>query len=83
VQQKYPFFDWFDEVILSGAVKLNKPDPAIFKLILNKSGFSASQCVLIDDSQSNIDTANQIGFFTIHFISPDQLQTDLQTLDLL
>lgn len=83
VQQKYPFFDWFDDVILSGAVKLNKPDPAIFRLALNKTGFSASQCVLVDDSQANIDTANQIGFITIQFTSPDQLQTDLRTLKLL
>ena len=80
---KYPFFQWFDDVILSGAVKLNKPDPAIFKLLLYKVGYPASECLLIDDSQPNIDTANKLGLATIHFRSPEQLQTELNRLNLL
>lgn len=80
---KYPFFDWFDDVILSGAVKLNKPDPAIFRLLLKKIGYTAPECVLIDDSQSNIDTAKKMGFVAIHFSSPEQLHTELQMLNLL
>jgi 2-haloacid dehalogenase len=82
-RHKYPFFDLFDEVILSGTVKLNKPDPAIFKLLLTKTGYLASECLLIDDSRPNIDTANELGFVTIHFTSPSQLQTELQSLNLL
>jgi 2-haloacid dehalogenase len=80
---KYPFFDWFDDVVLSGAVKLNKPDPAIFKLLLNKIGFPAPQCLLIDDSLANINEANKLGFETIHFTSPGQLQSELHSLNLL
>jgi 2-haloacid dehalogenase len=82
-KRKYSFFEWFDGVILSGDVKLNKPDPAIFKLLLDKTGFSASECVLIDDSQLNIATAKNLGFITINFISPEQLQGALQRLHLL
>jgi 2-haloacid dehalogenase len=82
-RHKYPFFDWFDDVILSGEVKLNKPDPAIFKLLLNKVGCQASECVLIDDSQANIHTAKELGFVTVHFISPEHLETELQRLNLL
>jgi 2-haloacid dehalogenase len=83
VRQKYPFFEWFDDVILSGLVKVTKPDPAIFKLLLNKTGYKASECVLIDDSQTNIDTANKLGFITIHFTSSAQLRSELQGLHLL
>jgi 2-haloacid dehalogenase len=81
-RQKYDFFDWFDDVVLSGAVKLNKPDPAIFKLILGKVGFPAPQCVLIDDSPHNIEAAKMLGFVTIHFSSAEQLQKELQRLGL-
>jgi 2-haloacid dehalogenase len=81
--QKYPFFQLFDNIILSGDVKLLKPDPAIFNLLLNKIGFSAPECLLIDDSQPNIDTAKELGFVTIHFISSEQLRTELQSLNLL
>jgi 2-haloacid dehalogenase len=38
--RKYSFFNVFDDVVLSGAVKLNKPDPAIFELLLDKIGVS-------------------------------------------
>jgi len=79
----YPFFDLFDDVVLSGVVKLNKPDPAIFNLLLNKVGSTAPECLLIDDSQPNIDTAKKLGFVTIHFTSPEQLHTELQRLKLI
>jgi 2-haloacid dehalogenase len=82
-QHMYPFFDWFDDIILSGEVKLNKPDPAIFNLLLNKIGYTAPECLLIDDSQPNIATAIELGFATVHFTSAEQLQTELQGMNLL
>jgi len=81
-RRKYAFFSLFDEVILSGDVKLNKPDPAIFKLFLNKTGYQASQCLLIDDSGTNIETAIELGFIAIQFTSSKQLKTELQRLNL-
>lgn len=83
VRPKYPFFDLFDDIILSGEVKLNKPDPSIFNLLLNKIGYSAPECLLIDDSKPNIDSAKKLGIATIHFSSPKKLQTELQLLNLL
>lgn len=83
VRQKYPFFAWFDDIILSGRVKMTKPDPAIFKLLLKKTGYTAPECVLIDDSQTNIATANKLGFIPIHFTSSEQLRSELQGLHLL
>jgi 2-haloacid dehalogenase len=82
-RQIYHFFDWFDDIILSGDVRLNKPDPAIFNLLLNKIRLSPSECLLIDDSQANIDSAKNLGFVTIHFTSPENLQTELQRLKIL
>ena len=41
------------------------------------------ECLLIDDSQANIDAAKKLGFATVHFASPDKLQTELQRLNLL
>lgn len=79
----YPFFDWFDDILLSGNIKINKPDPAIFNLLLEKIHHQAPECLLIDDSRANIDTANELGFVTIHFKSPEQLQKELQRLNLL
>lgn len=82
-RHKYPFFNLFDEIILSGEVKMIKPDPAIFNLLLNKIRRTASECLLIDDSLPNIISADKLGFATIHFSSPEQLHLELQNLNLL
>ena len=73
IQHQYDFFNLFDSIILSGDVKLIKPDPAIFNLTLQKIGRSAHECLMIDDTEANIITAKKLGFATIHFKSPEQL----------
>lgn len=83
VRHQFNFFDLFDEIILSGTVKLIKPDPAIFNLTLNKINRPVSECLLIDDSEANINTAKKLGFAVIHFKTPEQLQTELHQLNLL
>ena len=81
--RKYGFFKLFDDIILSGEVKLVKPDPAIFDLTLRRIQLSAPECLLVDDSTVNIDVARQLGFKAIHFQSPEQLETELLNLQLL
>ena len=83
ILKKYPFFDQFDNILFSGDAKLAKPDPAFFNLLLIKTGYAAHECVLIDDSPINVSTAKQLGFLSIRFDSPEQLQTELQSFNLL
>jgi HAD superfamily hydrolase (TIGR01509 family) len=73
----YPFFDWFDDKVISGEVKLAKPDPRIFELILSKIGQPAEECLFIDDTLENIVAARSMGFQAIHFESPEQLRAEL------
>ena len=75
VRHKYEFFDWFEAIVVSGEVRLVKPDPRIFTLFLNMIGRTASECLLIDDSAANVAAARQLGFAAIHYESPGQLQT--------
>ncbi len=83
VRKRYDFFELFDGILLSGEVKLIKPDPAIFELCLKMICKPASECLFIDDSEANINAAQQIGFDTIHFISSEQLRKELQLRRLL
>ncbi len=80
---EYDFFKLFDGIIISGEVKLIKPDPAIFMLTLKRIGLAASECLLVDDSRPNIITARALGFSTIEFRSPGQLELELQQWGLL
>src|SRR5258707_10310434 len=70
-------------ILLSGDVKLIKPDPRIFQALLERIGRSASECLFIDDSEENISTARSLGFETIRFESPEQLRRELQHRGLL
>lgn len=83
VRHKYDFFNLFEQIILSGDVKLIKPDPAIFNLALQKIGCSARECLLIDDSEANIITGKQMGFTTILFSSSEQLRIELHQMNVL
>lgn len=77
VKKKYDFLGIFDELIISGEHKLVKPDPAIFELALKKVHRRATECLFIDDSLPNIESAHRMGFATIHYQSPAQLKRDL------
>jgi 2-haloacid dehalogenase len=72
----YPFLDAFDELILSGDVRMVKPDPEIFKLLIRRRDLDVRRTVFIDDSADNVATADELGFATIHF---DEATTDLRT----
>ncbi|MCL4530103.1 MAG: HAD family phosphatase [Chloroflexi bacterium] len=77
IREKFPFFDLLDDILLSGEVKLIKPDPQIFHFMLDKFKLEAQACLFIDDSLANIKTANELGFVAIHFQSPAQLEIEL------
>jgi 2-haloacid dehalogenase len=80
VRHKYDFFSWFDAIIISGEVRLAKPDPRIFHLLLDRIARPAADCLMIDDSSANIQTAQSLGFRTILFQSPQQLHEQMQLL---
>jgi 2-haloacid dehalogenase len=83
VRPLYEFFDWFDDLIISGDVGMIKPDRDIFELLLQRIGRSAEECVFIDDHTPNITAARELGFKTILFKSAPQLETDLKQVQLI
>ncbi len=83
VREKFQFFGWFETIVLSGDVRLIKPDPQIYRLVLEKTNLSAEECLFIDDSATNIEAANRLGFKTIRFVSPEQLAAELAQLKIL
>jgi 2-haloacid dehalogenase len=77
VRARYDFFSWFDAIVVSGEVCAAKPDPRIFQVLLARVGRPAEECLLIDDSPGNIAVARSLGFQTIQFHSPAQLEQAL------
>jgi len=83
VRDEFSFLGEFDDVVLSGEVKMAKPEPEIFELLLKRIVYSAEECFFIDDSQANIDVARILGFQTHHFKSPEILEEALKVLGVL
>ena len=80
---RYPFLQWFDDIVVSGREGVIKPDPAIFRLLLSRFCLAASGCVFIDDTLKNVEAAMQLGFHVIHFCNARQLRGNLSNLGLL
>jgi 2-haloacid dehalogenase len=82
-REKYDFFSLLDDMVISGQVGVVKPEAEIFEIMLKKIGRPASECVFIDDALANVEQARRMGFVTIHFKSPEQLDQELHQLGLL
>lgn len=76
----YDFLHWFEGILVSGKEKMKKPDPAIFNLMVRRFQLNAAETVFIDDNRTNIVAAAKIGFQTIHFTQPSQLNMQLKDL---
>lgn len=77
---KFPVFERFRDILVSGDEFLLKPDPAIYGLLLDRNGLNAQSCVFIDDSPKNVDGARAVGMQAVHFTDAPALATDLRAL---
>jgi 2-haloacid dehalogenase len=80
---RLPFLDRFEAVIVSGEVKVAKPDPAIFRLLVDRHGLEPARTVFIDDMRPNVDVAAALGFRAVQFSDAPSLRRTLVDLDLL
>ena len=72
IDSRFHLLDVFDVVIFSAEVRLAKPDPRIYQLMLNKLGVQAPEAIFIDDFQENIDAANALGIHGVLFENSHQ-----------
>lgn len=78
-----PIFESFEDILISGEVKLVKPDPAIYRLALQRFGLKAGQCLFIDDRPENIEAGEALGIQGHRFSDAAGLQARLAALGLL
>ena len=55
----------FDAVVISGEVGLRKPDPAIFRLVLDRLAVAAERCIFVDDEPAHLAAAAALGMVTV------------------
>jgi len=72
------FFARFRDIVVSGEVKLLKPDPAIYWLALDRFLLKPSDALFIDDRKINVDAAAAVGMHAHLFTGADDLRERLQ-----
>jgi len=78
--ERYDFLGWFDGIVVSGQERLAKPDPAIFRLLMERHGLLAERTVFIDDMAYNAEAAARLGMHAIHFRDASLLRHELARL---
>jgi 2-haloacid dehalogenase len=77
------FFRRFRDILVSGEVKLLKPDPAIYYLALDRFGLKPAEALFIDDRLINVEGALAVGMKAHLFTGADDLRRRLEAEGLL
>lgn len=80
VYAKYDFFQLFDGIVVSGEEKVIKPDPKIYRILLERYNLTAENTLFIDDNSANIETAKRLGVQTIVFDSIENVSLQVSAL---
>src|SRR5205814_6821967 len=51
----------FHDIVVSAEVGMAKPEPAVFRLAVERLGVAPSECVFVDDWDKNVDAAREVG----------------------
>lgn len=73
-------FDRFRDIVVSGDERLVKPDPAIYRLALDRFGLAAGEAVFVDDNAANVASAAELGIHAILFEDEPKLRAELRGL---
>jgi 2-haloacid dehalogenase len=82
-RRRFDFLNLFDDIVVSGEVGLVKPDPAIFRVLLDRQGLDPADAYFIDDSLANVETARSLGMTAHHFTGAGRLRAEMEGLGLL
>lgn len=78
---KYNFLKYFDEMILAEDVKANKPEPEVFKKIIDLSlGLLPQNILFIDDKDENVLASEAEGLIGLKFKDVQSLRPCLEDL---
>ena len=76
----FPFLQYADGQVVSAYVKLLKPDPEIYRCLLNKYGLKAEECIFIDDLARNVAGAESVGIHGIQFTSYEEVNRRIEEI---
>ena len=80
---RFPFLQWFHGTVISGSLRIAKPDPAIYQHLLDTYRLRVEDTLFIDDAPRNVDAAAALGMQAMRFVDAAALRVALVDLGLL
>jgi putative hydrolase of the HAD superfamily len=80
LRDRYDFWSVFRGIVISGEIKMMKPEREIFDHLLRRYGLSAAETVFVDDHAPNIEAARAFGLQTVLFRDARQCRAELEIL---
>lgn len=70
----------FAPVVISSDVGYSKPNPKIYRLIIDKLGVRPEECIFIDNRKRNIIPAQSLGLKVVLARKPEQVVADVKNM---
>lgn len=83
VRHRFDFVEWFDGLVISGDEGVIKPDPQIYRLLIDRYDLQPSRTIFVDDRGENVRGATAAGLVGLHFTSAPTLRRELRALQVL
>jgi putative hydrolase of the HAD superfamily len=76
----YKLDEQFDAVVISSDVGVRKPDPTIYLVAADKLGVAPEACVFVDDMDTNLPAAREVGMAVVHHVDSVRTLRELERL---
>ena len=76
-RRRFGILQMIDRYVVSAQERLIKPDPRLFKVLLDRYGLKAEECTFVDDNPDNVAAARKMGMKGIVFTGADALRKEL------
>jgi 2-haloacid dehalogenase len=77
--ERFEFLSLFDDIVVSGAERVGKPDPEVFALLQRRIGHRLEECVFVDDTERNVEAARRAGLDAVHLSGRTSLREELRS----
>jgi len=78
LQSLFIFLNSFNGLVTSERAGTHKPHPNIFKFALEEADTDVTSSIFIDDSFSNVEAAENMGFTVHHYVNFETFQQFIQ-----
>ena len=79
----YPVIKELEGVVISGLEYVIKPQPEIYRLLLERYRLKADECVFIDDNLANVQGAEAVGIHGLLFTGLEMLKEEFKKLHIM